>query len=427
MQTKEDQAQRLDDMADALHKMSQHGSTKIEDRRALQILQDRMDEMDCQRQKADLYTGTGGSIMKGNGPVLGVGQKVAPHLREESHNTANSASDFEPTGVRLGALLAGFCNWNKTKSQLTEDEHKVFSTLIGPGGDLLIPNMISGSFIDAVRPRTAVIASGAMTYALEGRSVAMPGWDVAPKAGWRGENGSFADGGGTFREVRLNARDVGAYADIPNNLFDDAADNLPAISQLIEDELAQAIAQAIDLAALTSQDVLSGGGTQVPQGLTSVAADGTVTPNYGIPTVTMGANGAIPIDWDKFIDLASTVNTANFTPSSCLMAPRTAATLGKFKETTGAYIARPDYLAGVMDRQTAQLGVTFKKGSASDTSIAIAGDYSQLVVGFLGGLTVLRDPYTQGLSNGTRIIVSMRADVAVLNAGAFCVLDGIRA
>ena len=49
-----------------------------------------------------------------------------------------------------------------------------------------------------------------------------------------------------------------------------------------------------------------------------------------------------------------------------------------------------------------------------------------MVIGVRGGLSVLRDPFTQGTSAMTRLIVRARADVAVLDAPAFLILDGLR-
>jgi len=393
---------------------------------AIERVQDKVDAIEAQAQKAALSPNYGssqgdGAVQHGKGPLLNPEQKIAGHFNDSSNG------DYRADNVRLGALLAAFTNYDKVKDSLNDDECKVFSSILDPSGGLLIPTAIGAMFLDAVRPKTQVFNAGALTYPMEAGHVLLPGWNVAPKAGWRGPNGSFVDGGGTFREINLNAQDVGAYADIPQQLMEDAGKNLDSVSNIIEDQLSKAIAQAIDLAALLSQDALSGPGTHVPTGLANVASDGTVTANYGIAQPnTMGTNGGQLASWDPFIDAASTVYGNNFSPNANLIAPRTAASLGKLKLTTNDYLSRPAYLDGIRDLQTGQIGSAYKKGTSSDTSVGFTGDFSQMVVGMRGGLGVLRDPYTQALGRTTRIIVWMRADVAVLNAQAFSILDGIR-
>lgn len=385
----------------------------------LDRIENRQDDLEVRHQKA----GDAGRAapVEGRGPFLGLEEKAAPYF-------AGEAVDYNPRRVRLGALIAALGDYGKVKHALTADEEKAFSTVIDPAGGLLIPTVIGREFIDAVRPQTQVLAAGSRTYVMEAARVILPGWDhPPPKAGWRGPTGQFADAGGSFREVALNAQDVGAYVDVPNRLFDDAASNLDGVARMIEDQLQRAIAQAIDLAALLSQDALTAGGTHVPTGLANVDAANVVTANYGIAQATSsGTNGGAPTNYDWFIDAAATVYEANFTPTAHIGAPRTFSTLGKLKETTNAYLRPPEYLASVRDYQTGQIGKAYKKGTATDTSVSFIGDFSRMVIGVRGGLSVLRDPFTQGVSGMTRLIVVSRADVAVLDKGAFLILDGLR-
>jgi HK97 family phage major capsid protein len=390
-----------------------------ETKKAVDAVQDRMDTLEAQGQKAGLGGGRTDRV-KGTGPFLGLESKAAPHFKSEG------TQDYRAENVRLGALLAGALYPADVKGLLNEDEVKALNILVDPSGGLLIPSVIGSLFIDAVRPKTQVLAAGARTYPMEARNVLLPGWDTPPKAGWRGERGTFADAGASFRSIELNARDIGCFLDIPNNLFEDQAPNIDAISTLIEDQLSKAIAQGIDLAALLSQDATNAAGaTHIPQGLASVAADTSVSANYGINLATSsGTNGGTP-NYDWYIDAAAAVAGANFTATGHLSAPRTFASLGKQKDSQLRYLARPEYLSNVRDYETNQVPTTLKKGSSTNSSVSFVGDFTQMVVGLRGEMGILRDPYTQGTGRVTRLIVWSRADVAVLNKGAFQIVDGV--
>jgi HK97 family phage major capsid protein len=406
------------------HYKEQKSADSKETKQAVERLQGRLDEMEAQGQKAGLAPRSA-SAVEGKGPLLPLEAKAAPVFAEAE---SDQSDDFDVKNVRLGALLMGVLHYGEVKSQLTPDERKALSVIVDPSGGMLIPQSIGRMFIDAVRPRTQILAAGGMTYAMtEGPNVSLPGWDTPPQAGWRGATGQFPDAGGSFRNVQLNAKDLGCYLDIPGSLFDDAASNLGAVDQLIQAQLAKAIAQAIDLAALLSKDVTNaGGGTQVPMGLAALDSLGVVSANYGIPLATSsGTNGGTP-SYDWYIDAAAAVAGQNFKATGHISAPRTFASLGKAKDSQLRYLDKPQYLADLRDYETNQVPITLKKGTNTDTAASFVGDFSQMVVGMRNELSILRDPYTGALGRTIRLVVWQRADVAVLNKNAFQIVDGVR-
>jgi HK97 family phage major capsid protein len=401
-------------------KVAEKGQTRREElARAVDAVHDRMDTLEALNQKAGLARSSS-SAVEGRGPLLTLGQKAAPHFETGSE-------DFNAHNVRLGALVCAAMHYDRVKSQLTPDEIKALSILTDPSGGMLLPSSIGSLWIDAVRPKTQVLNAGALTYAMETLNVLLPGWDTPPKAGWRGHGGQFGDAGGSFRQVELNARDCGCYLDVPQVLFEDAGANLEAVSTLVEAQLSKAIAQALDLAALTSQDVINtGGGTAIPQGLSSIDSTGHVSANYGINLSNVtGTNGATPT-WDNLIDNVATVLGANFTPTAHLSAPRAFASLAKLKDTQLRYLGRPDYLSILGDYPTSQVPLNLTKGTSSDCTASYIGDFSQMVIGLRSEIRLLVDPYTQGLGRTTRLVVWQKADVGILNKTAFQVIDGVR-
>jgi HK97 family phage major capsid protein len=384
--------------------------------RAVDALNDRLDGQEAQGQKAGLASS---KSIEGRGPLLTLEQKAAPHFETGS-------DDFNASNVRLGALIVGKLHYENVKSQLRPDEIKALSILTDPSGGMLLPSSIGKIWIDAIRPRLQLLNAGALTYAMETLNVLLPGWDTPPKAGWRGHNTVFTDSGGSFRQVELNARDVGCFLDIPQILFEDAGANLDAVSTLVETQLGKAVAQAIDLAGLTSQDALNSSGTATPMGLSSIDSTGHVSANYGINLSNVtGTNGATPT-YDNVIDNVQTVLSANFTPTAHLSAPRAFASLAKLKDSQGRYLGRPSYLDGIRDYPTSQVPINLSKGTSSDCTASFIGDFSQMVLGLRSELRILADPFTQGLGRTTRLIVWQKADWGLLNKTAVQIVDGVR-
>lgn len=384
-------------------------------------LNDRIDEIELGSIKtANAPTGDEphGAYSTKNSPFVTKNQSIATKLDI-------ALVDYDPSEIRLGALAASLLS-DDVKSELTADEAKAFNASVASGGGLLLPVGMSTIFVDATRPVTQVLNAGAQTTVMQQGTEVIPGIATPVVAGWRPTNGQFSPSGGSFKAVTLRARDVGAYCDIPSELMEDAG-TVDAIDAIVINELTRAIAQAIDLAALFSMDTLGGAAPAVPLGITSVNAN-VVTSNYGIPQSTVtGTNGA-SATYDHIIAAAGVVSAANHVPNAALVAPRTATSLGTLKDTTGAYLAPPAYLNGVQQLVTGQLPTTLTKGSSSDTTISVVGDWRNLVIGFRPSvnISVLRDPFTLGLSRGTRLIVWVRADIAVVDPTAFCVVDGVR-
>jgi HK97 family phage major capsid protein len=340
-------------------------------------------------------------------------QKAAPYLVENA-----PAYDFDAKDVRLGALVAGMAYGTEFVRQLRGEEQKAFGTLTGPGGDFAVPEVIVAPFIDAVRPRTRVLQAGARTFPMQGGTVKLPGWDTPPQAAWAAEAGALQDAAGNFRAVVLIAKAVGCFVTINTELIEDAGPNIGEISNIIEGELARAIGQAIDKAAL-----VGAGTASEPLGLYQTADSSSL-----VTVVSMGVNGATPTNYDNLIDLVAQARIANFEPNATLYAPRTGQTLGKLKDGQQRYLDPPAYLANVTPYETGQIPTNMTKGSSNDASLAFTGQWDQMLVGFRPdmGVRVLRDPYTKAATRQLNLYVWQRADIALLNKGAFAVLDGIR-
>lgn len=101
--------------------------------------------------------------------LLTLEQKAADHWEPER-------ADFDPRNVRFGALMLAQVDPSRVLKHLTPDEQKAFSVGAGgASGGCLVPSVVSGRFLDAIRNRTRVLAAGARTYPMRtGQNVSFP-------------------------------------------------------------------------------------------------------------------------------------------------------------------------------------------------------------------------------------------------------------
>jgi HK97 family phage major capsid protein len=145
----------------------------------------------------------------------------------------------------------------------------------------------------------------------------------------------------------------------------------------------------------------------------------------GITTTTHGANGANIASYDFFLDAAGAVLSNNYTPTSHIVAPRTVTSLSKLKEaTTNAYLAPPASLLPLLP--TKQVPINLTVGTSSDCSEIYRAQWDQLAIGIRTGfeLRMLAERYAD--NQQIAFLAHLRADVQVLQPGAFVVDTGVR-
>lgn len=381
---------------------------------------ERLDDLDVRMQKGGSRgDGGGGRLDDGAKDSLfaDVETKIAPKFEHEAQ------SEIDPAGVRFGALVGAIAGGVKIQNQLEPDEQKTLIEGVGAAGGYNLPGVVSGPFIDSVRPLTQVLKAGVQSFVMNGPVVKFPGWDELITAGWRSETGAFHETTASFRKVELSAKMVGTTIPLSIELLEDASNDIGGTSARIEQEIARAMAQAIDLAALF------GAGTDAePLGLATMAASGVGDLN----TEVLGSgNGATPGDYDFLLDSLLKGRNSNFEPGSIIWSPRTASTLSKL--VTGisgdkTKLKAPDDVVALRKFVTTQIPDTLTVGTSDDCSDAFLGDFSYGIMGFRPevGIRRLTDPYT-GAANGiVKLYAWQRVDFAVLQGQAFTVISGIR-
>jgi HK97 family phage major capsid protein len=251
-------------------------------------------------------------------------------------------------------------------------------------------------FIDVLRNASSVMQAGArMLTGLSG-DVKIPRKTAASTAAWIStEGGAATESEMTVGTVSMVPKNLGAFTDLTRQLMLQSSLDVEA---LIRDDLAQALALAIDKAGLEGS-----GSSGQPTGILSTSGVNTVTAfAAAVPTFAE----VVTLETAVAEDNALMGNLAYILPASMYGGLKT-----KEKATgTAQFVVEPGntingYRAIVSNQATA--------------GNLYFGNFSDLLIGMWAGLDILVDPYTSSTSGTVRIVALQTVDVAVRHAVSF--------
>lgn len=284
------------------------------------------------------------------------------------------------------------------------------------GGHTVATEVLAGSFIDLLRNKMMVLKMGAqLLTGLQG-NIALPRQTGGATAYWVAESGAPTESQATFDQVAMSPKTVGAFTDISRKLILQSSID---VENFVRNDLAQVIAQAIDLAAIGGT-----GASNQPTGL--------VTASIG--DVAGGTNGAAP-SWANIVALWSSVATANadFGSTGFLTNAKVAGKLmSTEKATNTAQFVCPGFpdVNGITSFGGARAGISnqvpsnLTKGTASGVcSSIIFGNWRELIIGQWGTLDLAEDRSTGSTSGTVRVIALQDVDVAIRHLLSFASMD----
>jgi len=255
-----------------------------------------------------------------------------------------------------------------------------------------------GEFIDVLRNSSSVMQAGARILNGLSGDVKIPKKATAAASSWVTEGNPVLESEMTVSSVSMTPRHLGAFTDITRQLLQQSSLSVEA---LVRDDLAQAIALAIDLGAL--QGPGTGG---APTGIKSTS---------GINTVDFGTAPVLVPSFAQVVEMETKVAEDNALRGS-LAYIMNAAMVGALKTTekatgTAQFVVEP---GGTVNGYRAIVSNQVASGDA------YFGDFDSLLIGFWSGLDILVDPYAGATSGNVRIIAMQTCDVAVRHAVSFC-------
>jgi len=277
------------------------------------------------------------------------------------------------------------------------------------GGHTVATDLLSGSFIDALRNKLCVSDLGAtMMTGLNG-NVAIPAMAAGATSYWVAESGAVTESNATFRQVSMTPKTVGAFSDLSRRLL---LQSSLGVENLIRNDLATTLATAIDLAAIHGT-----GASEQPRGILATT---------GIGSVVGGTNGAAPT-YANIVSLETEVAKDN-AASGSLAYLTNSAIRGKLLVTekasnTAQFVwSDNNTMRGYRADVSNQVSSTLTKGNQSASSAIIFGNWNDLMIGMWGGLDINVDTSTGSASGTVRVVALQDIDIAVRHAQSFAAM-----
>lgn len=271
----------------------------------------------------------------------------------------------------------------------------------GPGGNLIGTDLRGDIFIDRLRAAMVTQALGATV--LDGLigNTDIPKLKTSAATAWVAENAAITASDHEFQKVALRPKHVGVLTEFSRNML---LQTSPAIEELIRDDFAKILAEALDRAAI------KGGGTNEPVGVLATAGLNT--------SVSM----ATP-SWSAVLDLVNAVEEGNSTGSGFVLRPlaakRLRSTLRAASTDSRMVMEDPNFLADFPAVRSTL--VPIDTTPTPDTTAVIFGAWADLLIGYWSAFDLLVNPFesTAYAKGNVSVRGMLTADIAVRHVASF--------
>lgn len=251
-------------------------------------------------------------------------------------------------------------------------------------------------FIDVLRNASSVMQAGARTLNGLSGDVRIPKKTAAASAAWIAtEGGASTESEMTVGNIAMTPKTLGAFTDVTRQLMIQSSMD---VESLIRDDLATAIGLAIDLAGLEGS-----GSSGQPTGILNTSGINSVT-NFAAANPTFAE--VVTLETALAEDNALMGNLAYILPAAMYGALKTT----EKASGTAQFVVEP---GGTINGHRA---IVSNQGTAGNLYF---GNFSDLLVGFFGGLDLVVDPYTASTSGTVRVVALQSMDLAVRHAVSF--------
>ena len=260
-------------------------------------------------------------------------------------------------------------------------------------------------FIGLLRNSLIVRQQGARVLpGLRGDTV-LPKATGAATAFWVNEGDSLTESNTTYGSIKLEPKTVGALTAFSRQL---ALQSNPAIEQLLRDDIASVVGQAVDKALLHGTAA-----AKQPVGILNVV---------GVQTASLAT-----LTWAALVAMLEKLALENLVPNAILTHSKAATKLQttlKNAANGAEYLLQAGRVADVPAYVTNQLDE--KAGSPAKGRV-IAGDFSQIVIGEWGATEILANPYASGYyeKGDVQLRIMHSMDAVVRHPKAFVVADDL--
>ena len=313
-------------------------------------------------------------------------------------------------GLSIGKVIRSILTGDWRES---EAEARVMGGTPNTAGGYFIPNPISANVIDLARNSSVMIQAGALTVPMSTASLGFVKILTDPTGDWRGEGQEIAESDASFGLVTLHANSLAALCTVNAELMDDA----PNFAATLDAMLASALALKLDYAGLYGISVID------PAGIRGTD---------GVQEVSMGDNGAVPTDYDDFLDVINKIELANGAPTTMIWSPRDKNTMAKL--VTGitsdkTKLTPPADFTALRRLVSNQVKVDETQGSTNAASTAFFGGFENYAFGMRQQIQIEASKVSGDAfkKNQVQVRAILRADGVAFRASLLGRLIGIKA
>lgn len=232
-------------------------------------------------------------------------------------------------------------------------------------------------------------------------NISIPKYGTGLSVGWVAENQAVPESNFAPDSITLTPKHAGGVTELSRQLIMQAS---PDVEQLVRDDFAFLIAQAIDSAMIV------GGGPNEPVGVLNTT---------GVQTASLS-----PVTWGKILAMKEQAAIVNANAANWVLSTTAATAFAGTEKSagTGIYLAGDDgRIAGLPSYSSNQVPDTTSGGTA------ILGDWSQVMLGIWSELDILVNPYegTAYRRGGVLVRAMATVDVGVRHPEAFVVADDV--
>lgn len=327
------------------------------------------------------------------------GGRVTPGLEEDCSQALSKLTGRSSQGI---LVPVGDLHWGKRSGSLSTGT-----------GSALVPTL-SGEFIESLRSRSFLMQLGARSLENLVGNLDLPRQTGETQAYWVAEGETIVPSNLSVDLVAMRPKSCGILSAVTRRLLMQSSQDVEAI---VRTDIVAELSKAIDRSFLT------GTGGNEPLGILNTS---------GVGSVAIGLNGG-PLSFSHLVQLETIVSEANADSENCHYLVN-AKTRGKLKTTakvTGQDVFLwqdppifPPEGRGLVNGYGAfcsnLVPSNLTKGSGTDLSAIVFGDFSKVLLGVWGALEILPNPYGQGFPGG---VIQLRgmidADVVPLRPEFF--------
>lgn len=282
------------------------------------------------------------------------------------------------------------------------------------GGYTVATELLAASFIELMRNRMMTRRLGATVLSGLVGDIAIPKQTGGATAYWVAESAAPTGSQQAFGQVALTPKTVGAFTDISRKLLLQSSID---VENLVRTDLATVLALAIDLAAINGS-----GANNQPTGILNAS---------GVNLVAIGANGGAPtyshivsMETEVAVDNADVGNLAYLTNAKVRGVLKTTQRFTSTDTPVWTDGQEPGFgmVNGYRAAVSNQVPSNLTKGTGTNLSAILYGNWADLIIGEWGALDILVDPYTGGAAGTVRVRVLQDVDIALRNAESFAVI-----